>query len=47
MKSLRPQELTMVDAWLRGEFKSCYDAALHEPIPEELVALLQGASDAR
>ena len=44
MKS-RLQDPSLLDAWLRREFKSLYDAALDEPIPDELVRLLAGSSD--
>ena len=44
MKS-RLQDPSLLDVWLRREFKSLYDAALDEPIPDELVRLLAGSSD--
>ncbi len=47
MKSVRLQESSLLDAWLRREFQERYDAALDEPIPDELVRLLIGASDRR
>ena len=47
MTSALPQDMTLVDAWLRREFKACYDNALEEPIPPELVILLRGSLDGR
>ena len=42
-----PQDITLVDAWLRREFQACYDNALEEPIPPELAILLRGSLDGR
>ena len=47
MNATRLQDSSLVDAWLRREFKLRYDAALDEPIPDELVKLLAGSSDVR
>ena len=45
MKSALLQDPSLLDAWLRREFKLRYDAALDEPIPDELVKLLGGSLD--
>lgn len=36
-----------LDTWLRREFKSRYDAALDEPVPDDLMTLLSGWADGR
>ena len=47
MKSARQLDQSLIDAWLRREFKSRYDAALDEPLPDELARLLSGSSNNR
>lgn len=47
MKSARVQDPGLLDAWLRREFKSRYDVALNEAVPDELVRLISGLPDSR
>jgi hypothetical protein len=42
-----PQDAKAFDDWLRQELSRLYDAALTEPVPEDLLRLLRSAGDRR
>jgi hypothetical protein len=41
------QDTKVFDDWLRQELSRLYDAALTEPVPEDLLRLLHGAGGRR
>lgn len=45
MRVLRNREQPAVEAWLRRELSGQYDAALREPVPDELLRLVAAVAE--
>ena len=47
MKTTSAQDPSMLDAWVRNRLRERYDAALQEPLPDDLLLLLCSTSERR